>query len=227
MIRATALRVGVTPVQLAHATSLDPAVLGDGLLRVPTESVWRIWELIDATAGAGSGLLATAEAGQVGLSVWGYLFSSRATLAESLRTVMELRAVVTDPSVGWEVLEDGGLLTIRVAATVEPEMVLAPVEEFVLSTMLRQVREATRQHLTPVRVAFSHRARHRYTHLVDEFGTGRIDFGARHSEITFLDVVALPTGLDPHLGQLMRNHAELNIAASDRLPTGRTSSMPP
>ncbi|WP_191094298.1 AraC family transcriptional regulator [Nocardia colli] len=214
VIRATALHVGVADVQLAHETGLDAADLENDLLRVPTQSVWRIWELIDATAGPGSGLLAAAEADRGRLHVWDYLFSSHATLAESLRTVIELRAVVTDPGVEWELVQDGSLLTIRTTASVEPELVLAPVEEFVLATMLRRMREATRQQLEPVRVAFTHRASGRYTHLVDGFGTRRIDFGAPHSEITFLDVGALPTGADPHLGQVLRNYAALNLAAA-------------
>ncbi|MFF2554371.1 helix-turn-helix domain-containing protein [Nocardia sp. NPDC058058] len=221
LVWATAVQVGVTPVQLASVSGLDPATFGDHLLRVPTESVWRIWELIQAGAGAGSGagLLAAAQADRVGLHVWDYLFSSRADLAESLRTAMELRGVVTDPAVGWEVVEDGGLLSIRCSVAVEPEPVLALVEVFVLSVMLRRVRAATRENLVPVRVRFTQRPGASYAHLVDEFETRNIDFNAPHAEITFLDAGALPTGSDPRLGEVLSHYAELNLAAARPAPS--------
>ncbi|WP_084523450.1 AraC family transcriptional regulator [Nocardia inohanensis] len=215
VIRATALRVGVTPAELTHASRLDPDRLGDELLRVPTESVWRIWELIDALAGPGSGLIATAEAERLGgLHLWDYLFSSGETVAAGVRSALELRAVVTDPAVGWTVVEDGGLLTIRDALTIEPELILAPIEEFVLSMMLRRVRAVTRRDIVPVRVAFTNHAGHRRRHLTDEFGTARIEFGAPASEITFLDVGAQPTGADPHLARMLRHYAELTLASA-------------
>ncbi|WP_067568543.1 AraC family transcriptional regulator [Nocardia acidivorans] len=221
LIWATARRIGVSPVHLAHSSGLDPATFGDDLLRVPTESVWRVWELIDFRAGAGTraGLLAAEQADRDGLHVWDYLFSSRPTLAESLRTVMELRAVVTDPGVGWEVIEDGGLLTIRCAVAVEPEAVLAPVEVFVLAVMLRRVRAAVGRQVAPVRVRLTQPPGPGRGYLVDEFGTGNIDFDAPHSEITFLDVGALPTGSDPRLGALLSRHAELSLAAAHAAPT--------
>ncbi|MFE3193616.1 helix-turn-helix domain-containing protein [Nocardia sp. NPDC059240] len=224
LIRATALRVGVTPAELAALDpALDLAFLTDDLLRVPTEWAWRAWELIDAAAGPGSGLLATAAADRGGLHVWDYLFTSAPTLAESLRTVVSLRGVVTDPGVGWEVVESGGLLTVRESAPIEPPVVLAPIEEFMLSMMLRRVREATRAQLIPVRVAFTHHDSSRYRSLIDEFGTGRIDFGASHAEITFLDAAALPTGADAQLGTMLRHYAELVLAGSRVIPGERDS----
>ncbi|MFF2556347.1 helix-turn-helix domain-containing protein [Nocardia sp. NPDC058058] len=222
LIRTTAINAGVSVPDLnAICPSVDPAVLADDLLRVPTEWAWRAWELIDATAGPGSGLLATAAAKHGGLHVWDYLFTSAPTLAESVRIAIGLRGVVTDPGVGWVVEEDGRLLTIRETAAIEPDGVLPPIEEFMLSIMLRRVREATRQQVVPVRVAFSHNATHRYRHLVDEFGTGRIDFGAAHAAITFLDASELPTGDDPHLGAMVRHYAELLLATSRPAPDWR------
>ncbi|MFB7719389.1 helix-turn-helix domain-containing protein [Nocardia sp. NPDC056100] len=218
LIWTTALRVGVAPAQLVGVSGLDPADLDSDLTRVPTESAWRMWELIYNLAGPGSGLCATATADRGGLSAWDYLFSSGPTLAESLRTAMELRGIVTDPAVGWEVVEDGGLLIIRDSVGIEPDMVLAPIEEFVLSLMLRRVREATRQQLVPVRVAFTHRSSRRHSYLVDEFGTSRLDFAAPRAEITFLDVGALPTGADPHIGRIMRQYVELTLASSRSAP---------
>ncbi|WP_067721193.1 AraC family transcriptional regulator [Nocardia yamanashiensis] len=218
IVRKTALRVGVSPVDLAGIPGLYPAALGDDLLRVPTESVWRMWELIDAIAGPGSGLCATAQADRGGLRVWDYLFSSGGTLAEGVRTAAEFRAVVTDPAAGWEVIEDGRLLTIR-ATRFEPEKVLAPIEEYAMSSLLRRMREATRRNLVPVRVAFGNNAGNRHRCLVDEFGTGQIDFGAPRSELTFLDAGALPTGTDPKLGEILKNYTKLVLAQSGPVPS--------
>ncbi|WP_067719240.1 AraC family transcriptional regulator [Nocardia yamanashiensis] len=215
VIRTTALHVGITPAQLTLASGLDTADLGDELLRVPTESAWRMWELIDAVAGPGSGLLATDQAERNGgLHLWDYLFTSGETVAAGIRTAMELRAVVTDPAVGWTVVEDGGLLSIRDAGTIEPELILPPIEEFVLSMMLRRVRTVARRHVVPVRVAFTHHAAERRPYLIDEFGTARMDFGAPASEITFLDIGAQPTGADPHLARMLRHYAELSLASA-------------
>lgn len=220
VIRTAALRVGVPTAHLHTIAGLAPAALDDALLRVPTESVWRIWELIDDLAGPGSGLCAADAAEHGDLRAWDYLFSCRATLAESLRTVIELRAVATDPTGDWELVEDGRLLTIR-AMPIEPDRVLAPVEEFVLAGLLRRIRAATRQRIVPVRVAFTHRATRRSSVLYDEFDTTRIYFGAPRSEITFLDAGALPTGTDPHLGAVVLHYAELVLASGRPAPSWR------
>lgn len=221
VLRDTALRVGATPWNIGTFTDIDPAGLGDDRLRVPIESAWRLWELIGATGGPGAGLCASAAADRGVLGVWDHLFSSRATLAESLRAVMEFRSAVTDPAVEWQVIEDGGLLTVRVGVAVESDPVFVPVEEFVLTLILRRVREATGQYLVPARVAFTHRVTHRRRELADEFGTGRIDFGAPYSEITFLNAARLPTGGDPGLGEVLCRYAGLLQTTSYKSPDWR------
>lgn len=155
------------------------------------------------------------------LGVWDFLFTSRATLAESLRVVMSFRSAVTDPVVEWQVIENGGLLTVRVGVAAESDPVFVPVEEFVLALILRRVREATGQDLTPVRVAFTHRVTRRRRDLVDEFGTGHIDFGAPYSEITFVNAAAIPTGGDPALGDALCRYAGLLLTTSRRAPDWR------
>ncbi|KAF0845021.1 AraC family transcriptional regulator [Nocardia caishijiensis] len=218
LIRATALRIGVGEGELRHLPGLDPTGAADGLARVPTASIWRIWELVDAVGGPGAGLHAGAAAERGHLPEWDYLFTSAASLAESVRAAFELRALVTDPGVEWTVRSDGGLLVIRIGS-IEPSPVIAPVEEFVLSTVLRRMREATGTPITPVRVVLRQPAPPTHQHLIDAFGTRRIDFGAPHAQLTFLDVGALPTGTDPHLGALVRRHAEIAVANSRPIPS--------
>ncbi|PSK30671.1 hypothetical protein C6575_14460 [Nocardia seriolae] len=222
LLRATALRLGVPPGELnALEPSVDPDVLDDDRLRVPTEWVWRVWELIAAAAGPGSGLLVAAAAEHSGLHVWDYLFTCAPTLAESVRTAIDLRGVVTDPGTDWAVEERGSLLTFRATPTAEPTAALAAIEEFTLSTVLRRLRAAARQQLIPVRVAFSHNATHFYNRMSDEFDTSRIDFASPCAEITFLDAGPLPTGSDPYLGAMLRDHAHLLLTASRSAPDWR------
>ncbi|WP_169815585.1 AraC family transcriptional regulator [Nocardia inohanensis] len=221
VLRDTAAKVGATPWHLAGFSEMDSGRHGDERLRVPIESAWRLWELIGATGGPGAGLCASAAADRGVLGVWDYLFTSRATLAESLRAVMEFRSAVTDPAVVWEVIEDGRVMTVRVGVAAEADPVFVPVEEFVLSLILRRVREATGEHVVPARVAFTHRVTQRRRDLIDEFGTGRIDFGAPYSEITFLDAGALPTGGDPGLGDVLCRYAGLMLETSRKAPDWR------
>ncbi|MFF2554397.1 helix-turn-helix domain-containing protein [Nocardia sp. NPDC058058] len=220
LIRTTALNVGVLPAALDEIDpSVNPAALADDCFRVPTEWAWRAWELIDATAGPGSGLLATAAAGPAELRVWDHLLTSGPALGQTTHTDGELRGVVADPSIGWIVMKNGRLLTIRDTVIIENDPVLAPVEEFMLSIMLRRVRAATHKHLVPIRVTLSHRSSNRYSYLVDEFGTSHIDFGAPCAELTFLDAGALPVGTCPHLGAMLRHYAELVLATSHPAPS--------
>ncbi|MFE3262335.1 helix-turn-helix domain-containing protein [Nocardia sp. NPDC059229] len=219
LIRDAAMRTGVPPGELAvDPPPIDPTVLGDDLLRVPTSWVMRTWELMDAAVGPRAGLLAAETADRGALYVWDYLFTSESTLAQSLRAVVDLRGVVTDPTVDWQVIESGGLLSIRDTVPTQPEHILAPVQEFLFSVILRRVREATHRRLIRFRVAFSHNASHRYSHLIDGFGTSRIDFGAPYAELTFLDAGALPTGSDPHLGAMLRHYSELFLTSSRPIP---------
>ncbi|WP_330180176.1 AraC family transcriptional regulator [Nocardia sp. NBC_01503] len=219
VLQQTALTLGVSQAQLSGGIAVDSSMFGDDRLRVPIESAWRMWEMIGFAGGPGAGLCASAAAGLGSLGVWDYLFSSRPTLAESLRTVMELRSAVTDPCVDWQVIEDGGLLTVRVGVAAEADPVFVPVEEFVLALVLRRIREATGEHIIPIRVAFTHLTTARRNHLIDEFGTGRIEFGASHSEICFLDIGRLPTSGDPGLGDLLCDYARLSLASARLLPS--------
>ncbi|GAB2513971.1 AraC family transcriptional regulator [Nocardia heshunensis] len=215
----TASQSGVAPAQLASALAMDRSALTDDLVRVPTATAWRVWELVYASAGPVAGVRAAAIATHGRLNVWDYLFSSGATLGESLRTVVGMRAVLADPHGRGEVLESGGLLTVRDVAAVDPGPIMGIVEEFTLSLMLQRARLATGQHLVPVRVRLRHRAPTNHRYLVDVFGTGRIDFGAPYSEIVFLDVAALPIAGDPHLGRIHRHYAELLLGAAKPAPS--------
>ncbi|WP_405487296.1 helix-turn-helix domain-containing protein [Nocardia sp. NBC_00511] len=216
VVRAAALRVGVGREQLDRIPGIHPDNLGDELLRVPSESVWAMWELLDAAGGPGAGLAVTAAAARGSFTAWDYLFSSAPTLGESLCTAVELRSAVSNPVIGGAIVTDGGLLTVREAAPTA--VAIAAIEEFSLSIMLRRAREATGVDLAPVRVALCTPAPRCHAHLVDEFGTARIDFGAERSEFTLIDAAALPTSGDPHAARMYRHYAELVLANAHIAP---------
>ncbi|MFE3194846.1 helix-turn-helix domain-containing protein [Nocardia sp. NPDC059240] len=209
LVYAAALRMGVSQAEIGATSGLDPALLGERLLRISSHTVWRIWELIEATAGSRGGQFAAAQAERGTLSVWDYLFANAPTLAESMRTVMELRPVVANPTSGGAVIEDGGLMTIRDTASLSTARVIPAHEVFTFSLMLRRMREATGVHLAPVHVALTQSAPVCHRHLVEEFGTGRIEFGAPVSTMTFIDAARLPTGSDPNQARIHRHYAQL------------------
>ncbi|WP_370011065.1 helix-turn-helix domain-containing protein [Nocardia cyriacigeorgica] len=219
LIRTTVLCGGVARAELDRLPGLDPALLGEDLIRVPLDSAFRMWELAAATAGPTVGLLVAGTAKPGSLHVWDYLIGTAPTLTDGLRAASELRAVVTAPDIAGEVSEDGQLITVRRVDA--GDIAFGPTEEFAQALLLRRAREATRQRLIPVRVTFKHRVRGSHQYLVDEFGTRNIEFGAPHTEITFRDPGPLPLGADPQVGRIMRHYAELTIASARMAPNWR------
>ncbi|GAB2541080.1 helix-turn-helix domain-containing protein [Nocardia heshunensis] len=209
LVHAAALRAGLSPVELSNIPGLNPSLFKQNSLRISSGPVWRIWELLDGIHGVSAGRLATGMADRGRLGVWDYLFSSAPTLAESLQTMCELKSVVSTPSVGSSTVVDGGILTVYDTTSSAVEMVIPTLEVFLLGLVLRRMREATGEHLTPVRVALTQPAPRCHRALVDEFGTARFEFDAPVSAITFIDVGRLPTGGDPNLARIHRHHAQL------------------
>ncbi|GAB2533009.1 helix-turn-helix domain-containing protein [Nocardia heshunensis] len=213
LVYTAALRMGVPQAEIGATSGLDPALFEEELLRISSRSVWRIWELIEATGGSRGGQFTAALADRGTLSVWDYLFANAPTLAESMRTVMELRPVVGNPTSGGAVLEDGGLLTIRDTASLSTAQVIPAHEVFTFSLMLRRMREATGVHLSPVHIALTQSAPVCHRHLAEEFGTGRIEFDAPVSTMTFVDAGQLPTGSDPNQARIHRHYAQLLMSS--------------
>ncbi|WP_405495374.1 helix-turn-helix domain-containing protein [Nocardia sp. NBC_00511] len=213
LVHAAARNAGVPRAQLAAIPELDTGLFHDGLLRIPSRSVWQAWELLDAVGGPQAGQFVSAMAARGTLGVWDYLFSSAPTLAASLRTVVELWPVVANPNHGNAVIEDGRLLTVHDTAALAPENVIPAHEMFSLSLVLRRMREATEQRLDPVRVTFTQSPPRSHRHLIDEFGTARIEFDAPASTLVFIDADRLPTSGDPHVARIHRHYAQLQLAS--------------
>ncbi|MEC3954890.1 helix-turn-helix domain-containing protein [Nocardia sp. CDC153] len=212
-IYSHAVRVGVPAGLLRGIPGLDVGVFGEELVRIPAGPVGQAWQLIDEIGGDGVGSAMSAASERGCFGVWDYLFATGATLAESLRTVHEFRPLVASPTAGGAIIVDGGLLTIREATAPSPAAVIPAREEFTLALMLRRAREATGVPLVPVRVRLTQDAPRTHEHLVEVFGTRRIEFGAPHPEMSFLDAADLPIDSDPHQARVHRHYAELLMSS--------------
>ncbi|WP_198347604.1 helix-turn-helix domain-containing protein [Nocardia terrae] len=212
-IYSTAVRIGV-PRDLLHGIpGLNVGLFGEELIRIPSGAVWQAWQLIDEIGGAGVGPAISVATERGCFGVWDYLFSNGPTLAESLRTVHEFRPLVASPAAGAAIIVDGGLFTIRETVALLPEAIIPAREEFTLALMLRRVREATGVHLVPIRVRLTQAAPRTHEHLVDVFGTRRIEFGAPYAEMSFLDAANLPTDCNPHQARIHRHYAEMLMSS--------------
>nr|WP_281279225.1 AraC family transcriptional regulator [Nocardia yunnanensis] len=205
--------MGVPRDLLRGIPGLNVGLFGEELVRIPGGAVWQAWHLIDEVGGVGVGTAMSAVAERGCFGVWDYLFSNAPTLAESLRVEHEFRALVASPAGGGAIVVDGGLLTIREAAVAVRETIIPAREEFTLSLILRRVREATGAPLVPVRVRFTQDAPPTHEHLVDVFGTRRIEFGAPQAEMSFLDAADLATDSDPHQARIHRHYAEMLMSS--------------
>ena len=218
-LRAMALRYGVDPQALHALPGLAPETLGDDLIRVPNQTMWRICELITELDIEEAGVAAGAAVEPGTLDAWDYLFATGDTLADGLRAAARYSPVVTDPTAAFEVSENGRLLTVRYRG-IEPVPRLTFLHELVMAMLLRRVRDATGTAATPIRVAFAHGTPRRRRYLADAFGTTNFEFAAPASEITFLDPAggAPPATRDPGLDRILLRYTEMMMTCAKTPP---------
>ncbi|MGC0419874.1 helix-turn-helix domain-containing protein [Embleya sp. AB8] len=211
VVRDAALEAGVASSELAHLPGFEPDTLADPLLRVPTASLIRTWELIAQAGPPGAGVRAAATAGQGRLHVWDYLFTTAGTFADGCRDAARYLATVTDPGVEMTVVEDDRRLTLNYGIALYSPAAVTAIDEFAMALMLRRARDARGPSATPVHVALAHDAPKSHGHLIEAFGTRAIDFGARTNSITFLDLDAAPRRVpasDDELALILRRYAD-------------------
>ena len=114
---------------------MDPRTLADDLIRVPTQTGIRIWELISMLDIESLGVRAGASVAPGTLHVWDYLFATGATLADGFQAAGDLFAALTDPAVGMEVTKQGSLLTARYVG-IYPDSITRWTSEFCMALML-------------------------------------------------------------------------------------------
>ncbi|GLY80804.1 transcriptional regulator [Actinoallomurus iriomotensis] len=221
LVLDAALSCGLSRPELALVHGLPGDLPGDDLLRLPTDTLARLWERLleaDTRPGTGARLAQAAPLGALG--VWDYVIVNSRTVAEAFRNGVEHRKVISDPGTRAEVIEDGRTLTLRWQGAINQTAAAAANHEFVLSRHLWYVRTATGRAVTPVRVEFANPAPRRHRDLVELFGTDRVDFGARDNEISFRveDAERPLPGADLRLGGILRRNAELMAAAARPAP---------
>jgi AraC-like DNA-binding protein len=216
-----ARQAGMPPERLVRLPGLEDAVLADEFVRIPTSAALVLWEeIVAGHAASGAGLRAAAMAPLGSFGVWDYLFTTGSTLAESLTSVGGYITVIADPQAERiSVADDGRLLTVSHTTGPAGAEVVAAVEQFVAVLVTRRATEALRRPVAPVHAAFRHRApaaAGALAELTELLGTRSIEFGAPVNAVTFLadDAHAPLPHLQPGLHQVLRDHAELSIAAA-------------
>ncbi|WP_143658288.1 AraC family transcriptional regulator [Embleya scabrispora] len=215
-----ARRAGMPPERLGRLPGLGAEILADEFVRVPTSAALVLWEeIIAGSPDPDAGLRAAAMAPLGSFGVWDYLFTSGATLAESLNSVGGYVTVIGDPQAERiSVVDDGRLLILSHSTGPAGADVVAAVEQFAAVLFTRRATEALHRPVAPVRVTFRHRAPTGTgtDALTELLGTRNIDFDAPANTITFLadDAHAPLPHTQPGLHEVLRNHAELVIAAA-------------
>lgn len=222
VVRDAALRAGVARSELAFLPGFEPETPADPLLRVPTASVVRAWELITHAGPAGAGIRAAETAAQGRLHVWDYLFTTAGTFADGCRDAARYLPAMTDPGVDMTVVEDDRRLTVTYGIAKYSPAAVAAIDEFAMAILLKRARDARGPSVVPVHVALAHEAPKDHRHLIEAFGTRAIDFGARANSMTFLDLDAQPRrppGQDDELALILRRYAD-NLLENARPAAG-------
>jgi AraC-like DNA-binding protein len=223
LVLHTALRLGVSTSEATHLPGLTRNQLDGDLVRPPTTSLLRLWELITTAARENAPGLHVAEQAKLGsLHVWDYLFTSGATLADGARQAAEHLHLLVDPSATMSVTADGAQLTIHYCSETSWTPAADAIHEFILSLILRRCREAVGRTIVPLHVGFAHNAPRSHRSLAGAFGTGHLDFARPANSITFLasDTQQLRAA-DPELARILRRYAEMTASRVRPLPNWR------
>ncbi|MFE2866388.1 MULTISPECIES: helix-turn-helix domain-containing protein [unclassified Embleya] len=222
LVRDAALGAGVAHSELAHLPGLEPETLADPLLRVPTATLVRLWELVAHGSPAGAGVRAAETAAQGRLHVWDYLFTTGGTFADGCRDAARYLPTMTDPGAEMTVIEEDRRLTITYGIAPYSPAAVTVIDEFAMALMLRRARDARGPGVVPVHVALAHEAPKNHRHLIEAFGTRAIDFGARTNSVTFLDLDTeppRPAGPNDELALILRRYAD-NVLENARPAAG-------
>lgn len=216
LVYAQALQAGVDRTELDRLPGIAPAVLSDDLVRVPTGSVARIWELLAwAVPKAGAGLRIAEEEQLGALGVWDYLTVNSATVGDVLRNGLRHRVVVAAPDTSTAVtVNDDESITVSWRGAIEWTDAAAINHEFVLGRLLHMARHAAAAPLTPLRVSFGHAAPPHHRRLTQAWNTTELEFDSPDCAITLsaADAALATPGADLRLGELLRGSVAVIVA---------------
>jgi AraC-like DNA-binding protein len=225
LVLRAAGRLGVATTEFTHLPGLTHHQLDDDLVRPPTTSLLRLWEVMATTAyETVPGLRAAEQANLGSLHIWDYLFTSGATLADGARQAAQYLHLLVDPSATMSVTADGAQLTMRYCSETSWTPAAGAIHEFIMSLILRRCREAVGRPIVPLHVGLAHSAPRSHRSLTDAFGTRHLDFASPTNSITFLASDTQPLRpADPELARILRLYAEMTASRVRPLTDWRDS----
>ncbi|WP_419998889.1 AraC family transcriptional regulator ligand-binding domain-containing protein [Streptomyces boninensis] len=215
MLIEAAVMAGLDRSQLACVPGV--AGLGESPGRISTAAMLRIWEVIAAPMQGVGGSGEAMRLWRPGtLGVWDYLFHAADTLADALRDGARQFAVIADPNDEVVVVRDDEGVTVSWKGPHIDHPSYRQIAELVPAMFLTTAGSGAGRVLTPASVRLPHSAPARHGHLVDLYGTRRIDFGAGFPSVTFTEADAdapLPRA-DPALSAILNDHARITMATA-------------
>jgi AraC-like DNA-binding protein len=212
-VLALAAAGGADIRRLAREAGITSWLLSDDKARVPTQRVFRLWELTEHALGDPcAGLAAVRDVHlPTGMDLLSYLFSTAGTLRDGLRASGDYN-YLSSTNGGLRVLaEAGSEVTYSYTNALDGGRGGELYLQLVIAGCCRAARLGTGRPVVPLRVAFSQAAPASYGEFTHALGTSRIDFGATVTTITFRtgDLRLPMVGADPALARLLRQYAAL------------------
>ncbi|GAB2535598.1 helix-turn-helix domain-containing protein [Nocardia heshunensis] len=208
----TAVACGIDAAKAARAGTMDPHLLHDDLVRVPSANQYRLWLLMHHVHGDQIGVRAAEVAEPGRLGAWDYLLAHAPTLPEGLRDAARFAAGPCDPRVRLQVHEQGSMLTVTHHGSGYGE-IGGVVSEFAMILLTTRARAAFGDQAAPVRVDFAHPAPRDHRVLAAALGTDEVHFGQRADKIHYRLPVrhADPRPHDPYLRRIVQVSAQRAI----------------
>ncbi|MEU7629773.1 AraC family transcriptional regulator ligand-binding domain-containing protein [Nocardia sp. NPDC049220] len=197
--------------RLARTVGLPDWVLRSGDAMVPSNSLLRLWELVEHTLDDSHVALRVGQMNTLGhFGLHDYLFSTASTLGEGL-ALSEQHASLVTTNVGFAVSDESegeAIADVQLRNGQGRGRQLAT--QFALAAVVARARYATGRDVHPVRIRLRQRAPRHRDRFVEVFGTRRVDFDAPTDQITFRTAdLALPLRTaDPALAEILRRCAE-------------------
>jgi AraC-like DNA-binding protein len=199
--------------RLAREAGIPGWLLSDDEARVPSHSVFRLWELAEHALGdPHAGLAAVRDVHlPTGLHLLQYLFSTAGTLRDGLRASSEYSYLNSTNGRLRVETETGSDVTYSYTNALDGGRGEELYLQLIIAGFCRSAQLSTGWPVVPLRVGFSQAAPTSHREFTDALGTSRIDFGTPVTTITFRtgDLELPMLGADPALARLLRRYAAL------------------
>jgi AraC-like DNA-binding protein len=198
---------------LAREAGIPGWQLSGDEARVPSERVFRLWELAEHALGnPQAGLAAVRDMHfPTGVHLLGYLFRTAGTLRDGMLAPSDFSYLNSTNGTLRIEADAGSEVTYSYTNALEGGRGEELYLQLIIAGFCRAARLGTGRPVVPLHVGFSQAAPAAHREFLDALGTSRIDFGAPVTTLTFRAAdLALPMlGADPVLAHLLRQHAAL------------------